>query len=170
MRTRGGVVIRRWGLVVAIAASTVLLAACGRTAPTTTTMAPTTIAFTRLLAVTPAVRQSLLAAGAALHHLPAKDYVGLAAGTTYYAYDPSTATYYAAAGLVASQSSLAAQVGTQDDGAYNLFVRKSGTAAWTVYNDGLGGVQGARCPIVLPAAVIAVWHWRAHSCYPSAPG
>jgi len=133
-------------------------------------MAPTTIASARLLAVTPAVRQSLLAAGAALHHLPVKDYVGLAAGTTYFAFDPSTATYYAAAGLVASQSSLSAQVGTQDDGAYNLFVKRSGAAAWTVYNDGLGGVQGARCAIALPAAVLAVWHWPAHSCYPPTPG
>jgi hypothetical protein len=157
-------------------ASAALLAACGTTSTTTTTratttMAPTTtIAPTRDLVVTNTVRQSLLAAGAAFHHLPVTDYVGLAAGTTYYAFDPATATYYAAAGLVASRSSLAAQVGTQDDGAYNLFTKKVGAATWTVYNDGLGGVVGARCPIALPSPILHVWNWPAHRCYPPPAG
>jgi hypothetical protein len=51
------------------------------------------------------------------------DYTGLAPGTTYYAFDPVTNTYYAAAGLVPSPHSLKAQVGAQDDGGYNLFTR-----------------------------------------------
>jgi hypothetical protein len=118
------------------------------------------------LDVTPAVRASLLDAAAAYHHLPASDYVGLDTGTTYYAFDSTTNDYYAAAGLRPSPHSLAAQVGTQDDGAYNLFMRASGTSSWTVYNDGLGGAQGTRCPFVIPSAVLKVWNWKANTCYP----
>jgi hypothetical protein len=92
--------------------------------------------------------------------------VGLDAGRSYYAFDPSTNTYYAAAGLNPSPTSMPAQVGTQDDGAYNLFTKLAGAATWTVYNDGLGGVQGTKCPIMIPAAVLSVWDWNANSCYP----
>ncbi len=155
-----------------------LLAACGSfTTPTTTTKAltattgaslatTTSSAEAKSLAVTPAVRQSLLDAAAALHQLPASDYAGLAPGRTYYAFDPTTHRYYAAAALVPSPKSIKAQVGTQDDGAYSLFTRAAGTSAWTVFSDGLGGVQGSRCPVVLPASVLAVWGWSANSCYP----
>lgn len=117
------------------------------------------------LIVTPAVRQSLLDAGAAYHQLPVKDYVGLAQGMTYYALDVTTKTYYAAAGLDPSPSSLSAQVGAQDDGGYNLFVRRESTKTWTIYNDGLGASQNARCPITIPRAVLAVWDWRLR-CFP----
>lgn len=116
--------------------------------------------------MTPAIRTSLLAAAAAYHQLPASDYVGLAAGTIYYAFDPTTNHYYAAAGLRPSPHSLPAQVGTQDDGAYNLFTRGAGTTTWTVYNDGLGGVQGTKCPLAIPSAVLTVWNWKLKTCYP----
>jgi hypothetical protein len=135
---------------------------------TTVTVSTTTIAHTQNLAVSPAVRQSLLDADAAFHGLPATDYTGLVAGKTYYAYDPANATYYAAAGLVPSSSSIPAQVGTQDDGSYNLFTRVGAGGPWHVYNDGLGGVQGTACPVSLPAAVLAVWDWAPHGCYPPA--
>jgi hypothetical protein len=162
-------------VVVSTLTGSLMLAACGSTTttthPTSTVAATTTTsAATRDLVVTTSVRRSLLAAGAALHHLPTSDYVGLDPGTTYYAFDPVTDTYYAAAGLLASRTSLAAQVGTQDDGAYNLFTKRAGAAHWTVYNDGLGGVRGAHCPVPLPAAVLAAWNWSAHSCYPPLPG
>jgi hypothetical protein len=121
---------------------------------------------TQALDVTSAVRAGLLRDGAAFHHLATSDFVGLAAGSVYYAYDPATRRYYAAAGLRASPHSLAAQVGTQDDGAYNLFVRARGAARWTVYDDGLGAVQGATCPTTLPASVRRVWHWPTRGCYP----
>jgi len=159
-------------------ASALVLAACGSSTPTTTTVAPTTLAptttttspVTQNLVVTPAVRRSILAAGAAYHQLPVTDYVGLYAGRTFYAFDPATDTYYAAASLDPSPSSYQAQVGAQDDGSYNLFTRRAGAAKWTVYDDGLGGVQGGICPIHLPAAVLAVWNWKAHGCYPPAAG
>ena len=160
---------------VLVLSSAFVLSSCGSgsatnpttTIPSTTTVAVTTpTAVTQNLTVTPSVRLGLLNAAAAFHGLPASDYTGLLAAKTYYAFDPSTDRYYAAAGLVPKPSSYKAQVGTQDDGAYNLFTRRSNTSTWTVFNDGLGGVQGAICPLVIPATVLKVWHWTAHSCYP----
>ena len=159
-------------IVPAIITCAFVLSACGSTAtPTTSTtitipVTTSTSAMTRNLVVTPSVRQSLLDAAAKYHSLPSTDYVGLDAGRTFYAFDPTTNTYYAAAGLNPSPKSLPAQVGTQDDGAYNLFTKLAGAATWTVYNDGLGGVQGTKCPIMIPAAVLAVWNWKANGCYP----
>ena len=159
----------------AVGAATLALAACGSgttitsTSTTTTTTPPTTtttIAVTRNLVVTASVRQSLVAAAAKFHSLPVSDYLGLQKGLTYYAYDPSTHLYYAAARLVPSPHSYPALVGSQDDGAYNLFTRASTTGVWTVYSDGMGAVQGTKCPVALPAAVLAVWNWTAGSCYP----
>jgi hypothetical protein len=147
-----------------------LFASCGfgSTALTTTSLAATTTTRlqTQNLAVTPSVRQSLLSAAASYHQLPTTDYVGLDKGTVFYAYDPTTKRYYAAAGLDPSPNSLSAQVGTQDDGGYNLFVRVAGVAKWTVFNDGLGGALDSTCPLSIPATVLAVWGWKAHSCFP----
>ena len=151
--------------------SSLLLASCAggdssSAGATTTTLAPTG-AKTVNVVVSAAVRQSLLEAAAVYHQLPASDYTGLRAHETFYAYDGATHRYYAAAGLVPSAHSLKAQVGTQDDGAYNLFTRAAGTTKWTVYNDGLGGAQDSLCPLTLPASVLAVWGWKKGSCYPS---
>jgi hypothetical protein len=121
----------------------------------------------RNLVVTPSVRQSLLDADAAYHSHPPLDYVGLAKGATYYAFDAQNQRYYAAAALVPNSKSQSAQVGTQDDGGYNLFVKARGSTKWKVYNDGLGGAQDSTCPIVIPAAVRKVWNWTAHPCYPN---
>lgn len=121
----------------------------------------------RNLVVTPSVRLSLFDADAAYHSYPTSDYVGLAKGTTYYAYDAQNRRYYAAAGLVPNSKSQGAQVSAQDDGGYNLFVKLRGSAKWKVYNDGLGGAQGSTCPITIPVAVRKVWNWTAHRCYPN---
>lgn len=118
------------------------------------------------LPVTIKVRHGLFDAAAAYHQLPASDFTGFLANKTYYAFDSKTNVYYAAAGLVASPHSLQAQIGDQDDGAYNLFTRAKGVSSWTVYNDGLGGAQDSTCPISIPNDVLAVWHWKAESCYP----
>jgi predicted lipoprotein with Yx(FWY)xxD motif len=122
-------------------------------------------AVAKNLIVTPAVRAGLLDAGAAFHQLPVKDYVGLAKGMTYYALDVTTKTYYAAAGLDPSPKSLQAQVGAQDDGGYNLFVRAQGATSWKIYNDGLGASEDAKCPITIPSAVRKVWAWKLR-CFP----
>jgi hypothetical protein len=125
----------------------------------------TTAMVTQNLVVTNAVRAALLAAGASLKGLPTSDFTGLQPGRTYYAYDAATATYWAAAGLLPSSTSLPAQVSSQDDGAYLLFSRPA-NGAWTAYDDGLGGVAGATCPAPLPAAILALWNWPAGTCNP----
>ncbi|MGB8406144.1 MAG: hypothetical protein WCE30_18965 [Mycobacterium sp.] len=117
------------------------------------------------LPVTDQVRGELVQTGAALLGLPAAAFTGLDAGDTYYAYDPDSQTYWAAAGLTPSANSYQAQVSTQDDGSYLLFTKPTGQA-WRAYRDGLGGQQGATCPVQLPAAVLALWQWSAASCFP----
>lgn len=117
------------------------------------------------LTVTPAVRGELLKAGAATHHLPAKDFTGLVPDRTYYAYDPATATYWAGAGLVPSPSSQDAQISVQDDGSYLLF-RRHGTGSWSGYNVGLAGIAGATCPVKPPRTIAALWHWDKGGCRP----
>jgi hypothetical protein len=133
---------------------------------TTTASSTTTSGRTQDHVVTPSVRQGLLDAAAAYHQLPASDYLGLVAGTTYYAFDPSTNDFFAAAGLEPSPNSLPAQIGAQDDGGYNLFVRAARSSTWTVYDDSLGAAQDSTCPVDLPESVLSAWNWSAQSCYP----
>jgi hypothetical protein len=157
-----------------ILACALLLAACGSSpatktntttsSSTTTTTTTVTSLPTQNLPVTTAVIKSILDAGAKYHQLPATDYTGLDPGTAYYAFDPATNTFYAAAGLDPSPHSLKAQIGAQDDGGYNLFVRLASNANWTVYNDGLGGADGSVCPILIPQSVLMVWNWKPGSC------
>jgi hypothetical protein len=152
--------IRPIAPILGIVFASTLLASCGTSSPHA---AP---AVAKNLVVTPSVRKSLLDAAARYHELPASDYMGLVAGATYYAFDPSTDKFFAAAGIVPSPHSLQAQIGAQDDGSYNLFVHRAHQSAWTVYNDGLGGAADGVCPFVIPSDVLKVWHWRAKSCYP----
>ena len=134
------------------------------TSPLTTS---TAALATANLVVTDEIRSELTAAGATLNSLPASAYTGLRPGETYYAYDAATQTYWASGGLVASASSMQAQVSTQDDGAYLLFSRPAG-GAWKAYAVGLAGTaEGSPCPIAVPAAVLQLWHWPPGSCRPA---
>jgi hypothetical protein len=143
----------------------------GSTAPTRATTTTASFSTTapvgvRNLVVTDQLRAELVAAGAALDNLPASDYVGLRPGETYYAYDASTSTYWAGAGLDPSPSSTPAEVAAQDDGAYQLFERQDG-GGWKAYAVGLAGTpEGSSCPIAVPPAVLQVWNWPAGSCRP----
>jgi len=132
--------------------------------PASSGSTPTT-AGVRNLVVPNAVRAQLLAAGAALHQLPVRDYTGLVKGETYYAYDPSTRTYWAGAGLVASPKSMKAQVGNQDDGAYLDFEKQSG-GSWKAYDAGPPGSSNYTCAVTIPAAVVSAWGWAAGTCHP----
>lgn len=156
------------GLAVVVAG---VLAGCGTTSTTppssTSTTQPEVIGTTTTVAsaggvqdlpVTAALQAALLAAGAASHELPVSDYTGLTAGMTFYAYDASSGTYWAGAQLVPSPNSTEAQIGAQDDGSYDVFV-KTGGGAWKAYNDGLGTLPGSTCSIVVPASVRTVWGW-----------
>jgi hypothetical protein len=116
------------------------------------------------LQVTSEVRAQLLAAGAASYGLTSEDYVGLTPGETYYAVD-GLGVYWAGAALNPSPSSTPAQVSSQDDGAYLLFERPVG-GAWKVFDVGMAGIAGSRCPIAVPPPVLALWGWPAASCRP----
>jgi hypothetical protein len=139
------------------ARSTTPAAGSASSASASTTTAPptTTTLVTQNIVVTDAVRAALVQAGATLKGLAVSDFTGLAPGMTYYAYDATTATYWAGARLVPSSSSLPAQVSSQDDGAYLLFSMPAG-GVWTAVNDGLGGRPGSACPAPVPAAILAL--------------
>jgi hypothetical protein len=140
--------------------------------PTTPSSGPassgssTTAAKVRNLVASNAVRAQLLAAGAALHQLPVKDYTGLVKGDTYYAYDPGTGVYWAGAALAASPKSMRAQVGDQDDGAYLDFEKQPG-GSWKAYDAGVPGSSNYSCAVTIPPAVVSVWDWAAGTCHPS---
>lgn len=150
-------------------------AAPAPTAPPSTAASPT-VATTSLapdgtatgqgatnLAVTDALRAELVAA--ASQGAKAGFYTGLVPGTTYYAYDGATGTYWVGAGLVPSPTSLAAQVSTQDDGSYLIFARGS-SPPWQIFTVGLSGVARERCSVPIPADVLQVWGWAAGTCRP----
>lgn len=117
--------------------------------------------------MTAPVRNQLIAAAERINgHIPVSQYAGLKPGRTFYAYDPATRTYWAGAGLVPRDGSSAAAVSVQDDGSYNLFRRPAG-AGWTAYDVGLAGVEGSRCPIEPPSAILRLWGWPSNSCNPA---
>jgi hypothetical protein len=86
----------------------------------------------RNLVVDASVRSSLTAAFVGFKQIESTDVAGTEAGSVYYAYDPSTGTYWAMARFVpsatASQNVL---VGFQDGGNIGLFTR-TGTGIWQV--------------------------------------
>ena len=118
------------------------------------------------LPVTDEVRAELVQAGAVLTGRPASEFTGLRPGKTYYAYDPDTQTYWAAAALVASPTAFQAGVNLQDQNSYLLF-RKSAGGTWIPYADGYVGMQGQSCPVSIPPGVLSVWQWPGR-CYPPA--
>jgi hypothetical protein len=134
------------------------LSACGGGGSSPTTTTTTTSPAVQNLTVTPAIRSALLKAGAASHSLPVRDYTGLTKGLTFYAFDPSDQTYWAGAQLIPSKSSMEAEIGAQDDGAYDLFKMPVGSR-WTAFNDGLGTVPHSTCSADTPRAIRIVWGW-----------
>lgn len=150
-------------VVLALMAAT--LAACG-SATAGRTSSSSSLQEVKDLSVTSAVRAELLQAGAALDGLPTSAFEGLVPGKTYYAYDPASTTYWAGAALVPSSKSLQAQVSVQDDGSYLLFSRRAGEP-WRAEDVGMTGIAGTKCPIRVPARVLAVWNWAPGTCRPS---
>lgn len=118
------------------------------------------------LVVNQALRRQLLAAGAAMHQLPSSDYTGLIKGETFYALDPATGIHWAGAGLKASPSSIKAQVGDQDDGAFLDFEQRPG-GEWKAYPAGIPGSTNYSCAVTIPANVLAVWGWPNGTCHPT---
>ncbi len=114
------------------------------------------------------VRHQLVAAGAAKKQVPAADFAGLERGHTYYAYDFTTKTFWAAAALRPRQGSTPAQVSVQDNGSYDLFERPQG-GSWRVFEVGAAGTGGTPCPVQVPAAVASRWDWPGAGCRPPQP-
>ena len=117
------------------------------------------------LVLTTAIRAQLVAAAAKLNGLPASAYLGLVHGKSYYGFDPATNTYWAGAALNPSPSSERAQVSVQDDGGYYVFEEPAG-GSWTASAEGMAGIEGAKCSVQIPPALVALWHWQAGACHP----
>jgi hypothetical protein len=135
------------------------------TIPTPTTTA-TTVPAAQDLAVTDQLQAELIQVVETEGGLPAGSYTGLVPGETYYAYDPSTDTYWAGAALVPSTASEQAQVSVQDDGSYHLF-EQVGSGAWNDFEVGFTGIDNTACPVAVPPAVLALWGWAANTCRPA---
>jgi hypothetical protein len=118
------------------------------------------------LALTATIRAQLVAAAARLNSLPASAYLGLVRGESYYGFDPVTKAYWAGGALDPSPSSQRAQVSVQDDGGYYIFEKPAG-GSWTASAVGLAGIEGTTCPVHIPPAVVALWHWPAGACHPA---
>jgi len=168
------------------------LAACSSSSSsgTTTTVAPATTSSTGVpastattattvpasgvanLQVTDAIRAQLVAARAAQLGIAPSTFTGLTPGDTYYAYDATTMTYWAAGQMAVPGTQAApgtdlytAQVAGQDEGSYLVFSRPSG-GAWTVTPSGAVG-PGTPCGVTVPAEVVQAWGWPAGSCRPA---
>jgi hypothetical protein len=115
------------------------------------------------LPVNDTVRAELVTAGAVLTGVPASEFTGLRPGKTYYAYDPNTRTYWAAAALQASPTSFRAGVNLQDQNSYMIF-KEPQAGTWIPYADGYGGAPGQVCP--LPPAILDLWQWPPGACGP----
>jgi len=181
----------RLPVIGAVVSGAVLLAACSSPASqppaantatatttplaTTTSAAPPTSASASTstsapaaenLALTDPVRAQLVAAAARLNGLAASAYLGLVKGESYYGFDPATNTYWAGGALDPSPSSQRAQVSVQDDGGYYVFEEPAG-GSWTASSEGLAGIEGAKCSVHIPPALVALWHWPAGACHPT---
>jgi hypothetical protein len=100
-----------------------------------------------------------------VHGVPAAEFVGLAPGKTYYAYDPDTMTYWAGAKLRPSPISERAQVSVQDAGSYTLYKKIKG-GSWTAFNIGAGDPDPQQCPQNLPLSIMTMWGWDPLYCWP----
>jgi hypothetical protein len=117
------------------------------------------------LRVKDGIRAELLQTGAEVHGVPAAEFVGLAPGKTYYAYDPDTMTYWAGAKLRPSPTSEQAQVSVQDAGSYTLYKKIKG-GLWTAFNIGAGDPDPQQCPQNLPLSIMTMWGWDPLYCRP----
>jgi hypothetical protein len=119
--------------------------------PVSSTTFPSTTA--QNLPATDQLRSDLLTAFVAFKQLPASYFTGPNPGTLFYAYVPSTESYWALAhfSLTASATS-AAQIGMQDGGDIGIFTRQA-NEPWKV----MGGGIPFPCPGELPVEAMNLW-------------
>jgi len=92
---------------------------------------------------------------AAVKNIPPSDIASSRPGSTYYAYDPATGTYWAMSTYTpASGVPLNVQVSFQDGGATGLF-KKTSSGTWQATTGGLPNI----CAELkfFPKAVLAAW-------------
>jgi hypothetical protein len=152
------------------------LASCssgGSTSPTTTSGSSTTVASSsstsgstasttstsgpgiQNLPVSNTVKNQLTAAYVAFHSFKATDVIGTAPNSVYYAFDPSSGTYWAMSEFVPSQEAgEQVHVTMQDAGAFGWFSQKSG-ANWKARNGSFP--PWCHADQFFPSGVLAVW-------------
>jgi hypothetical protein len=102
--------------------------------------------------VTPDIKSELTAVYVAARMLPADQVAGTVSGSVYYAYLPSTNTYWAIASFEPNSSSTEqTQVAMQDDGCCGIFTRTTGN--WTF----VSGFMGSPCTGQIPASLMTLW-------------
>ena len=106
------------------------------------------------LAASAAVKSSLTTAYVGHNGLPAAEVAGTSPNSVYYAFVPSTNTYWAIAGFVpTANASMNTQVAMQDDGCCGVFTMTPG-GSWTFVT----GYLGAPCTGQIPAVLETLWH------------
>lgn len=124
------------------------------TTGSSTSTTSTTLPAVNNLTATSQLKAQLLAAYAAAKSLPVQDFRGPESGTTFYAYDTATGTYWATAQFTpASGAPQQVLVGMQDGGDRGVFSRTGGDP----WHASLGGMPWP-CPGDLPAGVMAAWN------------
>ena len=104
---------------------------------------------------TTADKTALTAAFVAYKKVPAQDIAGTEAGAVYYAYVPSTGTYWALASfLPSSTASQDTLVGLQDGGRTGIFTKPTG-GSWTMI--AMGFVPFCPTRTAIPPEVRTVW-------------
>jgi len=110
------------------------------------------------LVISSAEKGELTAAFVAMRAISLSDIAGGGpeAGSVYYAYDPSTDTYWALATFAASSSaSMNAQVGFQDGGGTGMFKKAGAAGAWQATRGAFPEICGEAK--YFPAAVLTAW-------------
>lgn len=121
------------------------------TSTTTTSTAP----GPENLVVSTTDKQLLTAAFVDYTHLPAQDIAGTAPGSVYFAFDPTTDTYWALASFSPTPSaSQHTQIALQDGGNMGIFSRRP-ASAWQMLST--GSVPFCVSQTAFPPGVVAVW-------------
>ncbi len=106
------------------------------------------------------VRTELISVFAAYKQIPLSEMTGIHKGSLYYAYDPSTDTYWAMADFdVSASAPQTVQVDLQDGGSTGMF-KTTGGGAWQMQLGAVPPVCGYGK--FFPSAVLAVWALPAH--------
>jgi hypothetical protein len=107
------------------------------------------------LSVSTAVRSELLTAFAAIKNIPVSDVAGSTPGSIYYAYDPSTQTYWAMGSYEPASTDPATVKNSFEDGGETGQFKKIGSGPWQA---GTGGVPPYCAEIsYFPRTVLEAW-------------